>query len=247
MLMNEFDAPILNTRIPDGQLEVAAARLPAMRPVTGDWLSYDDAYAAQMALRRRSLDQREKDVYAQTPKGLGAARGFLSVVLDALPKGFVVDGGDVTCPDGFRVTLDWDAPLFSVGQILQQDVCILEKHDDQHVLTGAVLCFPASWTLAQKIGKPLVRIHKPVDDYDGQIARRVQRLFDGVQEGRPLWRANALRYDDPALHQPRTEGDPRPVGRPDAPYVRSERQTILRLPQPDAVAFVIHTSVVRVD
>ena len=244
--MSELSPPILNATLPDGQVEVAAARLPAMRPVTGPWLRHDDAYGAQMALRRSLLERRERDVYAQTPQGLGAARGFLSVMLDALPDGFVVDGGDVTCPDGEQVTLDWDSPLYCVGQILQQDVCILEKRDEEHVMTGAVLCFPASWTLAQKIGKPLVGIHAPVNEYTDQIATRVQRLFDGVQEGQPLWRANALRYDDAALFQPRTEGDPRPVGTPEAPYLRSERQTILRLPQPEAVAFVIHTSVVKI-
>jgi hypothetical protein len=62
-----------------------------------------------------------------------------------------------------------------------------------------------------------------------------------------MWRANLLRYDEADLHQPRLENDPRPVGQPDAPYLRSERQTILRLPQPDAVAFVIHTIVVAAD
>ncbi|MDC1297886.1 DUF3445 domain-containing protein, partial [Octadecabacter sp.] len=71
--------------------------------------------------------------------------------------------------------------------------------------------------------------------------------FDGVQDGKPMWRANALRYHDAALHQPRRENDPRPVGAPDAPYLRSERQTVLRLPQSGAVAFMIHTTVVKAD
>ncbi|MBU2993731.1 DUF3445 domain-containing protein [Octadecabacter sp. 1_MG-2023] len=238
---------ILQAKMPDGQLDVATARLPAVRPVVGDWLLRDDAYGAQMALRRHLLQTRKQDVYAQLPDGLAAAQGFLALALEALPDGFRVHGGQVTCPDGVQVALDWEAPLWSAGQIFQQDVCILEKRGNEHVLTGAILCFPASWTLAQKIGKPLIGIHKPVSEYDAPIATRVQRLFDGVQAGRPVWRANALRYDDPALFQPRLENDPRPVGRPDAPYLRSERQTILRLPQPDAVAFVIHTTVVKGD
>ncbi|MCF2903512.1 DUF3445 domain-containing protein [Octadecabacter sp. CECT 8868] len=238
---------ILQAKMPNGQLDVAAARLPAVRPVIGDWLFHDDAYGAQMVLKRHLLQTQERDVYAQLPEGLAASRGFLAMALEVLPDGFQVDGGQVTCPDGVQVTLEWDAPLWSVGQILQQDVCILEKRGDEHVLTGAVLCFPASWTLAQKIGKPLIAIHEPVPEYDAQIATRVQRLFDGVQAERPIWRANALRYDDAALYQPRLENDPRPVGKSDAPYMRSERQTILRLPQPDAVAFVIHTTVVKTD
>jgi len=150
------------------------------------------------------------------------------------------------CPDGYEVQIGWDAPLRTIGEMLQQDVCILEKRGAEHVMTGAILCFPASWTLAQKIGKPLIGIHAPVADYDDRIAARVQRLFDGVQTGRPMWRANHLRYDDATLFPPRRQGDPRPVGQADAPFVRSERQTVLRLAQPEAVAFVIHTMVVRV-
>jgi len=75
----------------------------------------------------------------------------------------------------------------------------------------------------------------------------VQRLFDGVRAGRPMWRANLLRYDAPDLHQPRTEDDPRPAGGPDAKYARSERQSVLRLPETGAVVFAIHTSVVALD
>lgn len=241
--MSETTARILQRKMPDGQAEAAMARLPAVQPVVGNWLSVDDAYKEQMGLRRFLLRSKPNDVYAQTPQGLAAAQGFVTLAIKHLPEGFSVNGDVVDCPDGERVTLDWDAPLWSIGQVLQQDVCILEKHESEHVLTGAVLCFPASWTLAEKIGKPLLRIHKPVAEYD-EVAPRVQRFFDGVKDGRPLWRANMLRYDNPALHQPRKEGDPRPVGQADAPYLRSERQTMVRLPQPEAAAFVIHTTVV---
>ena len=92
--------------------------------------------------------------------------------------------------------------------------------------------------------KPLLAIHVPVKDYDAGIARRVQRLFDGVQVGRPLWRFNALWYADPSLHQPRLERDPRPTSTPETQnYMRSELQSIYRLPETRAVVFSIHTTV----
>ncbi|MCF2872210.1 DUF3445 domain-containing protein [Octadecabacter sp. G9-8] len=247
MKVRTLEHPILQDYLPDGQLDVAAARLPSMRPVVGPWLFCDGAYGAQMGERRRLLAERPEDVLAQTPEGVAGARAFLEAALRALPAGFAHQDDRVACPDGHIVALDWDAPLRSVGEMLQQDVCILDRSGDEHVLSGAVLCFPASWTLAQKIGKPLIRIHHPVSEYSDAIAARVQRLFDGVQTGRPMWRANALRYSDPTLYQPRPENDPRPIGTPDAPYIRSERQTVLRLAHPGAVAFMIHTSVVQVD
>ncbi len=128
---------------------------------------------------------------------------------------------------------------------MQEDFCILQKQGGEHVLTGALLCFPASWTLSEKFMQPLTMIHVPVDSYDDGMAKRVQRMFDMVRPEQPLWRANALFYVDPALYQPRSIDDARERGGQDAPYIRSERQTILRLANTDAIVFSIHTYQIR--
>ena len=120
---------------------------------------------------------------------------------------------------------------------------MLQKQGDEHVLTGAVLCFPASWSLQEKIGRPLIGIHRPVETYDADIARRVQRMFDALRPDQPLWRMNALVYANPELHQPRREEDPR-SDRRGGQFLRAERQTLLRLPLTGAVLFAIHTYVV---
>ena len=81
-------------------------------------------------------------------------------------------------------------------------------------------------------------------DYTDDIARRVQRLFDGVRPGMPIWRFNALWYEDPSLYQPRAESEPRPLTEAGkTPYLRSERQVLWRLPDSEAVLFTIHTFV----
>jgi dimethylamine monooxygenase subunit A len=155
-----------------------------------------------------------------------------------------VSGDSVTRPDGVRVAIDRDDPLKTLSRIVQEDFCIHQKRGEEHVLTAALLCFPAAWTLAEKIGRPLTRIHAPVARYDADIAARVQRMFDMVRPDRPLARANLLAYDDPALFQPHTEAAPRPVGGPGSAYLRSEWQVIRRLPASDAVVFSIHTTMV---
>jgi len=231
---------ILQNALP--KVQEGTPGLPGMAPCdAGDWLRVDDAYAAQLAYRTELLRDWREAVLYQPDSALGPSREVLEAALEILPgMGFDVGSGTVTCPDGRVVTLDRDAPLLTLGHLVQEDICVLQKRGDEHVLTAAVLCFPANWRLAEKVERPLTGIHVPVEEYDDNIARRVQRLFDGVRTGRPLWRFNKLSYADPDLHQPYR----REVGA-DMAYLRSERQCILRLPQTDAVIFTIHTYVVR--
>jgi hypothetical protein len=225
--------------------------LPGIAPTTmADWLMVDDAYAAQMAHRTALLRDRRDDVFRQDPGADAAALELLETVLDWLPTGFTRQGETVIRPDGVTVDLDRAVPLWTLAHLLQEDLCILQQPEgsDEHVLTAAALCFPAGWRLAEKFLRPLTTIHVPVHDYDAALAKRVQRLFDAIREGRPLWRFNALWYEDPELHQPRSEVAPRAL--PDArgaPFFRSERQCLVRLPRSGAVVFSIHTFVLRAE
>ncbi len=233
---------ILQNDIPEAQK--GTSKLPGIAPCAPtDWLRVDEAYAAQMAYRTQLLSERRDAVLYCAEDAVAAAQEVLEEALAVVPVlGFKVRSGAVTCPDGREIVIDRDQPLLTLGHLVQEDICILQKHGDQHVLTAAVLCFPANWRLSKKAGRPLTDIHIPVPEYDDNIARRVQRLFDGVQVGRPLWRFNKLIYADPDLHQPRKKDDGG-VG----DYIRTERQCVVRMPQTGAVVFSIHTYVVRAD
>jgi hypothetical protein len=169
------------------------------------------------------------------------------MVLDRLSRvpGYRLGRTMAERPDGVTVPLDPTAPLVTLGRLVQEDLCLMQPMAGEHGLTGAILCFPANWTLAEKLGRPLTGIHVPVTPYDGDVARRVQRLFDAIRPGQALQRYNALIYDDPVLFQPRAEGTHRPPPEKGL-YLRSERQCLLRLPDSGAVVFTIHTHVVRV-
>lgn len=232
--------PILQSALPP---EMATLKdLPGIAPCDADdWLRVDDAYAAQMAYREALFDLSPEAVLWQDPAALPAAQEVLEEALKLLPAmGFDISGDQVRRPDGRVVGLDHSRPLETLGHLVQEDICILEKRGDEHVLTGAALCFPANWRLAEKALRPLTAIHDPVPEYDAVIARRVQRLFDGVKVGRPLWRFNRLAYVDADLHQPYRKSN-----RGAARFTRSERQCILRLPRTQAVVFTIHTFVVE--
>lgn len=227
--------------------------LPGVQPLApDDWVLVDEAYGAQM-LRRADLiaTQRDTVIYLED-EAKAAAQELLEAVLDLLQRrfdGFEVGTDAVRRPDGTKVGIDRDDPLGTLGHLVQEDLCLMQKRGDEHVLTGAVLCFPAGWRLCEKAGHPLMHIHTPVDSYDAGVGRRVQRLFDGVRAGQPMWRFNVLWYEDPELHQPHTPADHYKAGRgPETrPYMRSERQCIVRLPKSGAVLFSIHNFVVHVD
>lgn len=237
---------ILQKSIPDEMREARA--LPGIQPLQALWLRVDEAYAAQMAHRRALIAAQRGDVYWQDPEAETASAEVLAEALNVLPElGFDVVGRQCRCPDGVVVDLEGDAPLAVLGQLVQEDICLMDKRGAEHVLVAANLCFPARWLLSEKAGRPLIHIHGAVEDYDDALARRVQRLFDGVQVGRPLWRSNGLPFHDPELFQPRSVLDP-PQNREDgvsAPYHRAERQCIVRMPRSGAVVFSIHTYVVR--
>ena len=225
-------------------------RLPGIQPLApADWLLLDDAFAGQMALRDRLLQECPDRVLALLPEARPAADELFARLLQDLPRlpGYAVGAEAVTRPDGVHVPLDRTAPLRTLGRLVQQDLCLMQRRGAEHVLTGAVLCFPAGWTLAEKLGHPLLRIHAPVRDYEAGLAARVQRLFDAIRPEQPLWRVNVLAYAEPDLFAPRTEADPRPQPAGHGAYVRSERQCLLKLPETGAVVFSIHTAVVPRD
>ena len=239
-------APVLQSRLAFAPwVDPRHRRLPGIQPLDpAAWLVRDEAYAGQMAERDRLIAEAPEAVHALLPEAEPAARELYARVLaEELPRrGFGMGPEAVTRPDGLRVPLDPERPLLTLGRLVQQDLCLMQRRGAEHVLTGAILCFPAGWTLAQKIGRPLVRIHRPVPGYAPDLAARVQRLFDAIRPETPLWRVNVLAYPAPELFAPRHEGDP--LADTPRPWIRSERQCLVRLPASGAVVFSIHTVVV---
>ena len=225
-------------------MEPKLARLPGTVPVElSQWLIRDEAFEGQMA-RLDTLLQTSRDAIAALDNIDDPSTELLEVVLAqvALDEDYRVGTGEVVRPDGVTVDLGDDHPAVIARRLVQEDLLIHEMSGDVHALKGGVLAFPASWSLEEKLGRSLVGIHEPVVPYSDDVARRVQRLFDGIRPGRPLMRANHLTYRDAELFQPRREDNRRKTDGPS--FMRVERQCLLKLPRTGAVVFSIHTYVV---
>lgn len=220
------------------------ARLPGLQPVPeGEWLSRDDAFDAQMAYRDRLLAERRADVAAELGEVEQAERDLLDAVLAHIAgdAGYRRQGDAVTRPDGVTVQLGADRPLVTAARLVQEDMLVMEKGASAHLLRFGVLCFPASWSLRQKVGRGMAGIHAPVERIDDKMNQRIERVLSALQPGNAVWRANVLCYNDPNLFQPRLESEKRPFDPAKPLFIRVERQGLRRLSPSNAVVFTIHT------
>lgn len=246
---------------------------PGIAPLdVADWLFDDADLDGQLILKHTILYGmfEPKDTLAKAWNGVDL--GPAAIILDAPAQAAAEELRDAALAsaaaaglgrrdgdvwrrrDGGEVRLDAD-PMSVAGAVAAEDWLIMERREgwEEHALTAGSLCFPAHWRLEEKIGKAMLRIHLPVPSYAGDLSRRVQRFFDGVQAGRPLWRANWHFAGGPQIITPMSENDKTGLYQerlPDvevAAWLRVERQTVLRLPRTGAVVFGVRTLMSDVD
>ena len=227
-------------------MQAHTLRLPGIQPIKlEDWLQIDDVYTEQLLEKQKILENHFDQVHVMANECVLAGEELLSLVLTLLNDlGFVQSGLRVKRPDGLEVIIDANKPLLTLAKLLQEDFLIMIEKSGEHILMGGCLCFPASWDLLEKYMKPLTFIHDPVPIYDEILAKRVERLLSSMRSETPLMRGNTLRYTDPTLFLPKRNSDPdRKAIRGE--FIRSERQTLVRLPKSKAVVFSIHTYVIK--
>jgi hypothetical protein len=231
----------------DGPYRLAMG-LHALAP--GDWLETGADAAHQMAERRRLLAERPAEVLAALPESVPCQHELYALVQKHLPERFPdrwqrAGAALVNQVTGDRFPCDPAEPLAALGRMVQEDFCLMQASPAGYRLTGAILCFPAHWRLADKLGRPLDAIHEPVPGFDLRLARPVDRFFASLQVERPVWRVNWSLVDTPELFRP-PEHRVRPKNidaarAGDQLWLRVERQTLRRLPGCGAVVFSIRT------
>ena len=122
------------------------------------------------------------------------------------------------------------------------------QHAGRWHLEGAVLCFPSLWVLADKMGKPTSLVHEPVPYYAEELSKRVDTFFDRLSPDKPVWRRNFSVWPTLLLWAPRLDPSLCPSeqfvdGKP-VSWLRSERQTLRRLPRTGAILFSIRVQTV---
>ncbi len=236
--------------IEDGPWRMAMALRP-LDPI--EWIQADDLLLAQLAEKDRLIAERRDEVTAALPGSEAAQAELLARLADYLPRRYPAiyrqdgDSSAMHVGEGRTVLLNGLPAIETAGRLVQEDFCLLQSPGggEPYQLTAASLCFPTRWLLADKIGRPMQAIHAPVPLYAEKVGRQVDRFFQHLKAEKPVWRINWSLIDDPALFQPTGHGltaaDPRfqPETIGENVWFRSERQTLVRLPETGAIVFGI--------
>jgi dimethylamine monooxygenase subunit A len=207
-----------------------------LRPLDLDhWLEDGADAAEQVEMKRLLLSTRRDDVLARCDGSEHASEELLATITAYLARdGRIAKMGARTDPD----------PLAAASVLVAEDLCVLERGAEEWRLTGAAVCFPSRWKLADKIGTSLDVIHGPVPGYDATLASPTRAFFDRLSVERPVWRLNWTLLDDATLFQP-NPGRPATAADPAELFFRVERQTLRRLPASGAIIFTIRTYCTR--
>jgi hypothetical protein len=228
-----------------------------MRVAEADWLELDAGLATALAAKRALLAERHGEVFCAEPEAESPAAELLALMAAHLPRHhpalFHREGNHLL---NLATNEAWDLaapdlhPLELAGRLVVEDLCLLEARAGIYVLTGASLCSPARWRLAEKMGQPLTAIHAPVPGYAESLGAPVERFFATLKPGRLVGRLNWGIADNPAPFQPIghvTAGDITSANAGARLWLRVERQILRRLERSGAVVFSIRTHITRLD
>ena len=162
-------------------------------------------------------------------------------------------------PGGIQLSPEGEAPGAELAAMLglagglpeaarahHEDMCLLTlgEGNDQYRLVGAAVAWPSDWTPADKMGLPLRALHAPIQGYEEQLASGVDHFMAKLRPGAIYGRCN---WFIAATGEQRWVADPpeqafahvTPQNAGETLFVRSERQTLRRLPQTGAILFTI--------
>ena len=247
----------MSARIPtpyDGSSKLFQIGVKPLDPA--EWIDVDEHLLAFLAEKQRVNAAHPAEVSVAEPGTEAAEAEVLALLAEHLPRRFPDvyrrEGNAVeVVPAGRRVALDAPGvpPLAIAASLVQEDLAILRKGEAGWRLAAASLCFPSSWALREKFGRPMHEIHAPVPGFGAgtRNAMLIERMFDHLRPEMPVIRWNWSLYGDDTLFHPGS-ADPkvRRFGageRAENVFLRVERQALRRLPQSGHILFTIRIHV----
>ena len=130
----------------------------------------------------------------------------------------------------------------ALGEFWEGDYLLLKCDDDGEIrLYGGCLCFPSSWRLSDKVGKPIQFIHGPVPKLNQSIGQGIHKFLAALKPGIASLRHNWGLARSPELNQHPDRAIPRlDAGvSADEVWLRVEHQALVALPKSRGILFGI--------
>jgi hypothetical protein len=217
-----------------------------------DWIEQDELLVEQLALKETILAQERAAAFVAIEGSEAGQAEVLRLLAAHLPARYPAtyrrEGEALRIlPSDRAVALEGEPPLLAASRLVQEDLLLMRRDDEGWRLVAGSLCFPSTWVLAEKIGRPMDAIHAPAPGYAGKMAGMVARIFDNLKAEQPVERFNWSIYGDARLRYAQSKQDPSrrfPPGRSAAhAYIRVERQTLRRLPLSGDILFTVRVHV----
>lgn len=220
----------------DGSSKPFTIGLQALDPAL--WLDRDQTFDFQLAEKRRLYESLHDKVFVEEPDTRDAQTEVLELVRQNL--GLPPAGG-----------IGSAAPLIAASLLIQEDLILMRRDERGWRLAAGSLCFPSSWTLTEKFGRPLDEIHAPVPGFSAgtRNAELIARMFDRLQPANIALRFNWSVQAGDALYHPLSDiaRDERataaltrfPGDAAASAFIRVERQTLRKLPRSGDILFTI--------
>jgi hypothetical protein len=233
----------------DGSSKLFQIGLKPLDPA--DWIDVDDRLADYLDEKQRLIAADLGEVFVAEAGAEPAQSEVLRLLVGYLPERFPDiyrrDGGTMDAA-GRRVDLADGPPLLTAARLVQEDLVVLQRDAAGWRLTAGVVCFPSSWRVRDKFGRPVEEIHGPVPGFGpgSRPAELINRMFDNLRAERPMIRWNWSLYGDAMLPHPLPSPTSRRYGqgeRADHVFLRTERQTLRKLPETGAILFTVRIGV----
>lgn len=141
--------------------------------------------------------------------------------------------------------VDGEAPLLTAAFLVEDDLCLMERATRGWTLTAASLSSASFFTPRETVGLALHDLHRPVPGFPDHLLLRVERIFDRLPSAQILERRNWSVVNSGELSLPEAgavRGRIKDIAcerASEALFIRSERQTIRRLPHTGGILFTI--------
>ncbi|KAJ5743093.1 hypothetical protein N7533_010195 [Penicillium manginii] len=237
-----------------------------------NWLTLDKHYMEEHRVRDHLLREKKSEVLRCLPESLEACQEALEDVSDFLcqrfPNMFQKSSQNdqkfiENCMTREKFDLSGSNPsgidtdaLEAAVRLTMEDLSILMLNDEgEYYLAASASLFPTGWTVQERIGWTISRMHEPVPLWHQQVANSVSKFLVRLTPASPMERSNYFvevkRPDEnlfEILYRPGSLCEKElnnPL--PDEIIIRRERQTFRRLPRTNAIVFGVKTYLTPLD